>query len=90
MSPTRASGSTASPNRSDSSRTRRAAAFVSSSMPLRGSSARTMFSATVITGTSMKCWNTMPIPSSMAVLGESITTGSPFNRISPSSGLYIP
>ena len=87
MSPTRASGSTASPNRSDSSRTRLAAALVSSSSPLRGSSASTMFSATVMTGTSMKCWNTMPMPRSMAVFGESITTGSPFNRISPSSGL---
>ena len=87
MSATRASGSTASPKRSESSRTRRAAAFVSSSRPLRGSSARTMFSATVITGTSMKCWNTMPIPSSMARDGESITTGSPFRCISPSSGL---
>ena len=27
-----------------------------------GSTPRTMFSATVITGTSMKCWCTMPIP----------------------------
>ena len=29
---------------------------------LRGSSARTMFSATVITGISMKCWCTIPTP----------------------------
>ena len=90
MSATRASGSTASPKRSESSRTRLAAALVSSSRPLRGSSARTMFSATVITGTSMKCWNTMPIPSSIARDGESITTRSPFRCISPSSGLYSP
>ena len=33
-----------------------------------GSFARTMFSATVITGISMKCWCTIPIPASIAAL----------------------
>jgi hypothetical protein len=45
-----------------------------------------MFSATVITGTSMKCWWTMPIPSAMARVGESIVTGRPSTMTSPSSG----
>jgi hypothetical protein len=45
-----------------------------------------MFSATVMTGTSMKCWWTIPIPRSMARRGESIATASPSIRISPSSG----
>ena len=31
-----------------------------------------MFSATVMTGTSMKCWCTMPIRRSIASRGESI------------------
>ena len=82
-----ASGSTASPNWSESWRTRARAADTSSSpAPDRGSSARTMFSATVMTGISMKCWCTMPIPRSMARRGESIVTGSPLTRTSPSSG----
>ena len=42
-----------------------------------GSVARTMFSATVITGMSMKCWCTIPIPRSIASFGESIRTRSP-------------
>jgi hypothetical protein len=45
-----------------------------------------MFSATVMTGMSMKCWCTMPIPCSIAALGESMRTGSPRSRTSPSSG----
>ena len=34
-----------------------------------------MFSATVITGISMKCWCTIPIPASIASLGEPIRVG---------------
>ena len=34
-----------------------------------GSIASTMFSATVITGISMKCWCTIPTPASIAALG---------------------
>ena len=49
-----------------------------------------MFSVTVITGTSMKCWWTMPMPRSIARDGEVTSAGSPFTRISPSSGLYSP
>ena len=33
-----------------------------------------MFSATVITGISMKCWCTMPIPASIAAFGEPSVT----------------
>jgi hypothetical protein len=46
-----------------------------------------MFSATVITGMSVKCWWTMPMPASMAACGESILTGLPSSRISPASAL---
>ena len=42
-----------------------------------GSTPSTMFSATVITGISMKCWWTMPIPRSIASRGELIVTGLP-------------
>ena len=46
-----------------------------------------MFSATVITGTSMKCWWTIPMPSLIAVAGESTSTRVPSTKISPSVGL---
>ena len=36
-----------------------------------------MFSATVMTGMSMKCWCTIPIPRSIASFGEWMRTGSP-------------
>ncbi len=49
-----------------------------------------MFSATVKTGTSMKCWCTMPIPCRIASLGEVIVTFSPSTRISPESGCSSP
>ena len=55
-----------------------------------GSWARTMFSATVITGISMKCWWTIPTPASIAALGEPSRTGFPLIRISPSSAWYSP
>jgi len=51
-----------------------------------GSFASTMFSATVITGISMKCWCTIPIPRSIASWGDVSATGWPLIRISPSSG----
>src|SRR3954447_16265288 len=63
---------------------------MSSTGPWRGSAASTMFSATVMTGISMKCWCTMPMPASMASAEECIRTGRPSTRISPSSGLYRP
>ena len=49
-----------------------------------------MFSVTVITGTNMKCWWTMPMPSSIAFEGESTATGLSLMRTSPSSGWYSP
>ena len=49
-----------------------------------------MFSVTVNTGTSMKCWWTMPMPASMASAGPPNLTGFPSIRISPSSGWYRP
>ena len=46
-----------------------------------------MFSQTVRTGTSMKCWWTIPIPAAMASLGEENLEGCPFTLIVPESGL---
>ena len=64
---------------------------MSSNTPLVfGSAARTMFSATVITGMSMKCWCTMPIPAAIAACGESMSARLPLRKTSPSSGLYSP
>jgi len=48
------------------------------------------FSATVKTGTSMKCWWTMPMPALIASFGESKVTGSPSIRIWPSLGSKRP
>ncbi len=55
-----------------------------------GSAARTMFSATVMTGMSMKCWWTMPMPAAMASFDERMVTGRPSTRISPESGRVRP
>src|SRR5579859_1907774 len=55
-----------------------------SSMP------RVTFSATVNTGTSMKCWCTIPMPAAMASFGERNLAGLPSSRISPSSGCNSP
>ncbi len=86
-----ASGSTSNLNWAASSRTRESAVAPSRKIPARvGSFASTMFSATVITGMSMKCWCTIPMPRSIASFADLSTTGSPFSRISPSSGLYRP
>ena len=49
-----------------------------------------MFSATVITGISMKCWCTIPIPWPIASFAEANDSALPFSRISPSSGWYSP
>ena len=51
-----------------------------------GSIPSTMFSATVITGMSMKCWWTIPIPAPIASFADANTTGLPPSRISPASG----
>ncbi len=45
-----------------------------------------MFSATVMTGMSMKCWCTIPIPASIASRAEENEMGFPFSVISPPSG----
>ncbi len=45
-----------------------------------------MFSATVITGMSMKCWCTIPIPAWIASRAEENEIGFPFSLISPPSG----
>jgi len=49
-----------------------------------------MFSATVMTGMSMKCWCTIPIPCSIAAFVEPSSIGLPRSRIRPSSGVYSP
>jgi hypothetical protein len=49
-----------------------------------------MFSVTLNTGTSMKCWCTIPIPASMASPGLRNRRVSPLTTISPSSGWSSP
>ena len=90
MSSTRARGSTASPNGPPARARAARRSPTSSSAPLRGSEASTTFSATLMTGMSMKCWCTMPIRSPIACRGEAICTASPRRRISPSSGWWSP
>ena len=48
------------------------------------------FSATVNTGTSMKCWCTIPMPAAMASFGEWKLAALPSSKISPSSGCSSP
>src|SRR4051812_44070779 len=48
------------------------------------------FSVTVKTGTSMKCWWTIPMPALIASPGSRNDTGLSSSRISPSSGWYSP
>ena len=45
---------------------------------------------TVIDGTSVKCWWTIPRPAAIASRGERKATGRPSMRISPASGWYSP
>ena len=49
-----------------------------------------MFSATVMTGTSWKCWWTMPMPRRIASLGSLIRLESPLMVIVPASGVMSP
>ena len=90
MSSTLASGSMARPYFSEISTTFFRAVAMSSLTPFTGSMPRTMFSVMVNGCTSIKCWCTMPMPTSMAFLGLSMSTGLPLTRISPELGLYRP
>jgi hypothetical protein len=84
-------GSIASLYARERSATRFSAASRSKKTPSRvGSFARTMFSATVMTGISMKCWWTIPIPLRIASFAEEKATGFSLILISPSSGWYRP
>ena len=49
-----------------------------------------MFSVTVITGTSWKCWCTIPMPRAIASAGSLIGRSSPATRIVPESGRIRP
>ena len=53
-----------------------------------GTSSRaiTRFSATVMLGTSVKCWYTMPIPSAWASCGDRMSRSRPATVIWPASG----
>src|ERR1700734_3783308 len=88
---TSASGSTSSPYWRDRSATSRRVRR-RSSRPTRSacSMPSVTFSATVKTGTSMKCWCTMPMPAAIASRGEPNFAGLPSIRISPSSGWVSP
>ena len=82
-----ASGSTSSPCSVEMARTCSRAVLMSSrSSAFTGSTPSTTFSATVKTGTSMKCWWTMPMPARIASPAPRNWTGLPSIRISPSSG----
>ncbi len=83
---TRASGSTSRLYFCDSSSTWLRAPSMSRNAPLVSSWPSITFSATVKTGTSMKCWWTMPIPASIASPGSWKWTSWPSMRIVPSSG----
>ena len=49
-----------------------------------------MFSATVITGMSMKCWCTIPIPASIASFADANVTGLPPSTDLAGVGLVEP
>ena len=76
---TQAVGSRTSPARAATSRTR-SAVCCGSNPPCPPSA---MFSATVILGTSVKCWCTMPMPCANASDGDRIVIGAPRQCISP-------
>ncbi len=88
---TSASGSTSRPN-SCEIRWMSALARRRSSRPKWrvGSKPSTTFSATVNTGTSMKCWWTMPMPWRTAAPGSGKWTTSPSSAMSPESGCMSP
>jgi hypothetical protein len=45
-----------------------------------------MFSTTLNAGTKRKSWNTMPMPSFRATIGELTSTLAPSHKVSPLSG----
>ena len=59
-------------------------------MPRFGSAPSIKFSATVITGTSWKCWCTIPTPREITPAVSPKTIGVPPILISPESGLISP
>ena len=64
---------------------------MSSTAPARvGSWPSIMFSATVMTGTSWKCWCTIPMPRRMASRGSLIGVASPLTLTVPESGVMRP
>ena len=70
---------------------RAGAVEMSSTPPPRvGSWPSIMFSATVMTGTSWKCWCTMPMPRRMASRGSLIGVVSPLTLTVPESGVMRP
>ena len=52
-----------------------------------GSAPSTIFSATVIVSTNIKCWCTIPMPCAIASCGVRILTVCPLTRISPLSAV---
>ena len=83
-------GSTRRPVRSESSRTARSAAAMSSVSPFTSSWPSTRFSATVSVGTSMKCWWTMPTPAAIALAVSQPVTSFPSTSTVPASGVNMP
>ena len=83
---TNAFGSTRSPYSRESSRMRAVTLFRSSRGARVDGWPSATFWATVMVGTSMKCWWIMPIPALMASAGERKLSLFPSMKISPSSG----
>ena len=85
---TRTSGSTVTPSAPASSASRARAAGSSRTMP--GFEPSIRFSSTVSVGMRLRCWYTMPMPSSRPALGESMRTSRPSTWMVPLSGWYSP
>ncbi len=75
---------------SESSVVIRTASFLSTFSAVPGSAPRIRFSATVMDGTCIKCWCTMPSPAAIASLDEEKCTSFPSTKIWPSVGASIP
>ena len=85
---TSASGSTSIDRRSNSAAVcRRSAAWSIRPKRFFGSRRIQMFSATVMYGIRLSSWWIIAMPRSSASSGPFSTTGSPFRRISPLSGV---
>ena len=90
ISPARASGLTSNLYCSDNFLIYRLAFLISNFIPLTGSEPKIMFSVTVKASISIKCWCTIPMPSSAALAGLSTVILWPLIKMSPEVGWSKP